>query len=432
MTASLEREAESGRTQFEPGAHSTSVRPRAQLQMLHRFAAALNRAPDVPGIGEAVTSELGTLLDYHNCRIHLLDTDGETLIPIAFRGELSEYQGETYDALITKVGRGLTGHVAESRQSYYSPDANQDPYATTIPGTDDVDESMLAAPLVFDDLLVGVVVLSKIGIDQFDEEDRRILETVASHAAVAIENARRKAEIERALQAEREAAAGLRALDEMKNAFLRAVSHDLRTPLTVVLGAAITLDDQDEELRPQERRELSRLVARNARKLDRLLVNLLDVDRLSRGAVEIEREPTDLNALVRDVVADVGLERDPSVEYVDGPCVVNIDALKFERIVENLLLNAKKHTPLRASVWVRIARSAEGFLLVVEDDGPGVPEELREVIFEPFRQGTRDEPSPGSGVGLSVVAHFARLHGGRAWVEERTGGGASFQVLIPC
>jgi len=399
--------------------------------MLHRLAAALNWAPDVQGIGEAVTSELRPLLDYHNCRVFLLEPDGETLLPIAFRGDLSEYEGETYDALITKVGRGLTGHVAETRQSYYSPDANADPHAITIPGTDDVEESILAAPLVFGDGLVGVVVLSKLGIDQFDEEDQRILETVASHAAVAVENARRKAEIERALEIEREATAGLRALDEMKNAFLRAVSHDLRTPLTVVLGGAILLE-QREDLEPTERQELSRLVATNARKLDRLLVNLLDVDRLARGAAEIDRAPTDLGALVRRVVAEVGLELDHPVQCEGQGDVVDIDAPKVERIIENLLVNAVKHTPGGTQVWVKIDRLADGVILVVEDDGPGVPKDLREVIFEPFRQGPGEHPSPGSGIGLSLVSHFAKLHAGHAWVQERVGGGASFRVLLGC
>ncbi|MEO8424001.1 MAG: ATP-binding protein [Actinomycetota bacterium] len=432
MRTSLEQNTDVQPHEDDRRVQPAAVRPRAQLQMLHRLAARLNQAPDVPGIGEAVTSELRTLLDYHNCRVHLLHEDGETLIPIAFHGELSEYQGETHDALVIKVGQGLTGHVAKSRASYYSPDANQDPYATTIPGTKDLDESILAAPLVFDDHLIGVVVISKLGIDQFDEEDRRVLETVASHAAVAIENARRKAEIERALEIEREASAGLRALDEMKNTFLRAVSHDLRTPLTVVLGCALTLEREDTEFSPAERRDLNRLVATNAKKLNQLLVDLLDVDRLARGVVEIERQSTDVGALVEGVVSEAGLEPDRAVD-VDAPSlVVEVDGPKVERILENLLLNAKKHTPPGSRIWVRSARSADGLLLVVEDDGPGITEGIGEAVFEPFRRGDPDDPSPGSGIGLSLVAQFARLHGGRAWMEERPGGGASFRVLLAC
>ncbi|MGZ4114846.1 MAG: GAF domain-containing sensor histidine kinase [Actinomycetota bacterium] len=407
-------------------------RRRAQLEMLHRFAARLNQAPDVQGIGEAVTSELRTLIDYHTCRVHLLDDDGLTLVPIAFRGELSEYDGETYDALVTTLGRGLTGHVAESRHSYYTPNANEDAYAATIAGTVDIEESILAAPLVFDDRLIGTVVLSKVGVDQFDDEDRAVLETVASHAAVAIENARARTEIERALETEREAAARLRAVDEMKNAFLRAVSHDLRTPLTVVLGAAITLQREDMDLQASEVLEMSALIEVNARKLDRLLRNLLDVERLARGVIEARRQPTDVAALVATVVEESRIGRDRIVHVDAAPIVVHIDPAQTERILENLLVNARRHTPDDATIWVHARYEDKGLLLRVEDDGPGIPPELRDVIFEPFRRGVSDDPSPGTGIGLSLVAQFAELHGGRAWVEDRSGGGASFRVLLPC
>jgi K+-sensing histidine kinase KdpD len=400
--------------------------------MLHRFAARLNLAPDLRAIGEAVTSELRTLIDYHNCRVHLLHEDGVTLVPIAFRGELSEYGGETYDALVTAVGRGLTGHVAETRHSYYTPNANEDAYAATIAGTVDIEESILAAPLVFDDRLIGTVVLSKVGIDQFDDEDREVLETVASHTAVAIENAGARTEIERALETEREAAARLRAVDEMKNAFLRAVSHDLRTPLTVVLGAAITLQRDDLDLASHEIREMSVLIETNARKLDRLLRNLLDVERLARGVVEARRQPTDIGALVRTVVEESQVARDRLVHVDVAAAVANVDPAQTERILENLLVNARRHTPGDATIWVRGHLEEDALLLAVEDDGPGIPAALREAIFEPFRRGVTDDPAPGTGIGLSLVAQFAELHGGRAWVEDRAGGGASFRVLLPC
>jgi diguanylate cyclase (GGDEF)-like protein len=191
------------------------LRSVAHLKLLHSLSAKLNRLKDVQQIGEVITAELKSLIDYHNCRVFLLQPDGRTLAPIAFRGSLSEYQGETFDALVLQVGEGLTGHVAEIGESYYTPDANDDPYAVTIPGTPDLDESILAVPLWYGDRVIGVVVLSKLGIDQFDEEDMRLLEALASNAAIAFENAR-------LLQLEHEAA-------EISGALLR-----LSTTLTNV------------------------------------------------------------------------------------------------------------------------------------------------------------------------------------------------------
>jgi signal transduction histidine kinase len=119
--------------------------------------------------------------------------------------------------------------------------------------------------------------------------------------------------------------------------------------------------------------------------------------------------------------------------HVDAPSiVVPIDAAKVERIVENLVANAGRHTPGGTQLWVRVEPAEGGVAIVVEDDGPGVPVELRQAVFEPFRQGPGGPSthSPGVGVGLSLVARFAELHGGRAWVEERPGGGASFHVFL--
>ena len=289
----------------------------------------------------------------------------------------------------------------------------------------------MAVPLLFGERLIGVVVLSKLGIDQFDEADLRVLEIVASHAAVAVENARARAEIELALASEREVATRLKALDEMKNTFLEAVSHDLRTPLTAVMGVALTLDREDLILSPEDRRDLVRRLAFNARKLDRLLCNLLDLDRLVRGVVAPRCQPTDLAALVRTVLGEGDLLVDRHVSVDAEPLMADVDPAKVERIVENLLVNAAKHTPEGTLIWVRVAAQDGHALIIVEDEGPGVPKEIRDRIFEPFIRGTSDHPSPGVGVGLSVVARFAALHGGRAWVEDRPGGGASFRVLLP-
>jgi PAS domain S-box-containing protein len=567
MSKSGAHDATAGIARPEPSNDRDGLRSLDQLNMLHSLAARLNGLNDVREIGEAITAELRTIVEYHSCRVFVLQPDGQTLYPIAFRGELSEYREETVQALITRVGRGLTGHVAETAQPYYTPDATHDPYATLIPDTEELDESILAVPLTSGQRLIGVLVLSKGGLDQFDDDDLRLLEVLASHAAVAVENARllgrereaasrardseartnavlqsaldgvvvmdgdgmveefspaaertfgysreeavgrelaeliippflrqrhrdgltrylatgdatvmgrriemtamrsddtqfpvelaiskvdlpgvdlftgyirditerkrAEADVQKALESEREAADRLRVLDEMKNTFLQAVSHDLRTPLSVVLGIALTLDREDLTLSPNEARDLRRRLAVNARKLERMLSNLLDLERLKRGVVEANPELTDVGQLILRSVAEADFLTDRDVRLQADPILATIDPAKVERIVENLLANAAKHTPDGTVIWIRVIPEEGGIQIVVEDDGPGVPQNVRTAIFEPFRQGPGDHPSPGAGIGLSLVARFAALHGGTAWVQDREGGGASFRVRLP-
>ncbi len=236
--------------------------------------------------------------------------------------------------------------------------------------------------------------------------------------------------LEQAWQREMEAGQRLRTLDEMKNTFLEAVSHELRTPLTTILGSALTLEREDVELAGEEGRDLVRRMATNARKLNRLLSDLLDMDRLARGIVDPKHQPTEVAALARRVVDDV--EHGGRVKLDLEPVEVVVDPAKVERIVENLVANAIRHTPAGTEVWVRVRPQGSGVMLTVDDSGPGIPQADRKAIFEPFRQLPGDQPhSPGVGIGLSLVARFAEIHGGRAWVEDRPGGGASFRVYLP-
>jgi signal transduction histidine kinase len=236
-----------------------------------------------------------------------------------------------------------------------------------------------------------------------------------------------------AFRREREATQQLRALDEMKNTFLEAVSHDLRTPLTSILGSALTLEQAGLEIPRDDALDLVRRIAANARKLERLLSDLLDLDRLQRGIVSPQRRPTDVGALVAQSVQDSELLGGRQIELSIEGLIVNVDAAKVERIVENLLANAARHTPAGTPLWIRVTgERGGGVLIVVDDAGPGVPDGMKDAVFEAFRQGDGGpNPSPGVGVGLSLVARFAELHGGRAWVEDRPGGGASFRVSLP-
>jgi PAS domain S-box-containing protein len=230
-----------------------------------------------------------------------------------------------------------------------------------------------------------------------------------------------------AVEVEREAARRLRELDELKGSILSAVSHELRTPLTAVHGLAVVLQDRMEELDVERRRELIRHLVAETERLGSLLSDLLDIDRLRRGAVAARRSPVAVRQLVLDVLA-LGHRSDRVV--VDVPELeFPLDAPKVERIVENLVVNAEKYAGDGATIRIDASLERGGLELRVDDDGPGVPEHLRERVFEPFNRGDAElGHAPGTGVGLSLVRQFARLHGGRAWVEDSPTGGARFVV----
>jgi signal transduction histidine kinase len=240
------------------------------------------------------------------------------------------------------------------------------------------------------------------------------------------------------LVAERETndAKALRELNELKDTLLRAVSHDLRSPIAVILGSVRTLQRSEQlRLTPAQRDELLEAIRASAGRSDRLVSDLLDLERLDRGLVSPDLAATDLRDLVERVIRESDALTAHPVR-VQGPALrIWVDAGKIERIVENLLVNAAHHTPLGTPVVVTIASLAgreQGALVSVADEGPGVADDLKERIFEPFRQGEQARASGhGTGIGLSLASRFAALHGGRVWVEDRPGGGAVFFLRVP-
>ena len=193
------------------------VRSIAHLKMLQSLAGKLNRLNDVRRIGAVIADELRLLIDYHNCRVSVID--GDEVVPIAFRGELVSRDGEHVDLPRTKIGEGITGRAPRrpSRSSWTTRSS-----ATTrcmIPGTHTIEESLVAVPLCYGTRVIGVIVMSKLGVDQFDEDDVRLLEVLAGHASVALENAR-------LYEAQRREADHLKALLEFTGAISQAATPD--------------------------------------------------------------------------------------------------------------------------------------------------------------------------------------------------------------
>jgi signal transduction histidine kinase len=171
-------------------------------------------------------------------------------------------------------------------------------------------------------------------------------------------------------------------------------------------------------------------IASQSKRLQRILLDLLDVERLSRGTIEPNIKQVEVRRLLADVVQRSSASDRIKIQ-VNGPVTSYIDPALTERMVENLVVNAVKHTPPDTRIWVKASRANDRLRITVEDAGPGVPDDLKMTIFEAFKQANVQEHSPGTGVGLSLVAQFVKLHGGRAWVEDRRGGGASFRIEMP-
>ncbi|MGZ5129439.1 MAG: sensor histidine kinase [Actinomycetota bacterium] len=247
---------------------------------------------------------------------------------------------------------------------------------------------------------------------------------------VDITEQKRAEALEADLASERQTAHELREADELKNTFLQAVAHDLRSPLTAILGLSGTLERDEIDLDRDDTRDFARRITANAQRMDRLVADMLDLERLAGGVLRPVLLPLDVGALVREMAVSSGLATHRRLDLETPGVTIHADRAMVERIVDNLLTNTAKHTPEEARIWVRVEPLDGGAVVVVEDDGPGVPAEDRDAIFEPFRQGSVPDRSTGVGVGLALVARFAALHGGRAWVEEREGGGASFHVFL--
>jgi HD-GYP domain-containing protein (c-di-GMP phosphodiesterase class II)/putative methionine-R-sulfoxide reductase with GAF domain len=209
------------------------VRSIAHLKMLQSLSGKLSRLNDVNRIGLTIADELRLLIDYHNCRVFLRDEDD--LVPVAFRGDLIvDAPGDPVDLLPTQVGRGITGRVAETGRALLVGDAVRHEFGEQIAGTAEIEESLLVVPLRFGSRVTGVIVISKLGLDQFDADDLRLLEVMAGHASVALENAR----LYEAQRREAESAKALLALSRD----LAEASGAVQVAERVATGAAGILD----------------------------------------------------------------------------------------------------------------------------------------------------------------------------------------------
>ena len=251
---------------------------------------------------------------------------------------------------------------------------------------------------------------------------RRLLPALSSLLGVAIDRERLARE---ALEAE-----ALRRSDAMKTAVLRAVSHDLRSPLMAILTAAGALARDDLELDPKDERELAATILSEGQRLDRLIDNLLDLSRLEADALRPEPDIWALDDLIVQALDELGeAGRRIEVELPEESIAVRLDAVQIERVLVNLLENALKYSPESEPVRVQVTHTPTRALIRVVDRGSGISSADRERIFEPFQQGAGG--GQGAGLGLAIARGFAEANGARVWVESRPGQGATFVLELP-
>ena len=250
---------------------------------------------------------------------------------------------------------------------------------------------------------------------------RRLLPALASLLGVAIDRQRLAAE---AVDAE-----ALRRSDAVKTAVLRAVSHDLRSPLMAMLTSASALARDELELDQDDRRELVSTILTETRRLSRLIDNLLDLSRLEAGAATPEPGTWPVDDLVGRALEETeDADGRIAVELPEEPLAVEADAGQIERVLVNLFENALKHSPPGEPVSVQVAGTSRHVLVRVVDHGPGIPAQDRERIFAPFQRG--QEAGHGAGLGLAIARGFAEANGARVWAESRPGQGAAFVLEL--
>jgi two-component system sensor histidine kinase KdpD len=257
-------------------------------------------------------------------------------------------------------------------------------------------------------------------------EQLHLLETFAAQTALAAE---------RALLAERAEAAQLRVESErLRNTLLSSVSHDLRTPLATITGAASSLLDESGDLDPGGRRELLQAIHEESDRLNRLVNNLLDMTRLESGAVQLRKDWQSLEELVGVALARFGgrlSDRPVTTRLPPGLPLVPVDGMLLEQVLINLIDNALKYTPPATPIEIGAAAGEGEVVLEVADRGPGVPAGDEERLFDKFYRGRAPAGVRGVGLGLTICRAIVEAHGGNIRAENRPGGGLVFRVTLP-
>lgn len=278
------------------------------------------------------------------------------------------------------------------------------------------------------DAPLGFVYIKE-GLVHCDSEKLSTLEAFTTQLATACERIRLSAENEQArVQVKSE---------QLRSSLLSSISHDLRTPLATITGAASGIMEAGAEVNLDECKELAAEIFNESRRLNRLVGNLLDMTRVESGALEIRKEPQPVDEIIGAVISYFEEQLESRLVETDIPDdlpMISGDAVLLQQLMINLLENVFKYTPPDSPLLLKASKSAsepEFITIEVSDRGPGIPEEMHTQIFQKFVRAKNKSSASGAGLGLAICQGIVEAHGGKLGVKTREGGGATFWFTLP-
>ena len=393
------------------------------LEAANRCARALGSSLELEDAFGAFIDELRGVVPFDRTAIVLVDEDSATTIATAGRGAGEVFPPGSIGPLHGSVlERALEGEIVVRRdlaESEYPEDERLVSLGL---------HSELVAPLLLGAEPIGMISLSRVGEDAFSAEEVELVALLGRLVATAVQNIR-------AYEAERATVEELRRLSALRADFVSLVSHELRSPLAAVIGAARTLRERRDELTAEQRDKLLALITGEANRLAVLVADVLDTSRIEAGTFSYRFGEVDVASLVGDAVAAAGLRQaGVSVRAVLEESLPSVrgDKERLGQVLANLIDNAVKYSAEGDAVVVSARREDPCVCIAVSDSGPGIPVDQQRLIFEKFgRADIEGDAKPGSGLGLFIARSIAEAHGGTLEVRSQADGGATFSLNLP-
>lgn len=405
---------------------ATLQRQVQELEGLQRLSKLLTSTEDLRHIiGEAIRI-VSDMVSCEKMALLLYDEETEHLItePPVHGMTMTELEGLRIP--LSEPSLGAT--VFRTNTPLMSNDARNDSWVSPV-FRDLLDmESVLVVPLSTGPRPIGVLKAVNATKGYFDQHDLRFTSILGTRVASVIEGSL-------ARERERELMRQLREADRTKTDFVSMLAHELRGPMTTVMGFGYTLRDQSEGLPEEKKKDIIGIIVRETERLSRMVTDLLDVARMDSGTLSYELEPMALDELVEsllEVHTSLRATHLVNIDMEEGLPKVLADRDRISQVLLNLMTNATRYSPDQTSIEITGRALENEVLVTVADQGIGIPEPDRERIFEKFSM----LPKPGwikkgTGLGLFITKGIIDAHGGRIWVESELGNGSRFNFTLP-